>query len=647
LWSEGAFLTTTLRSWRFWLILSGAALLWATAYQAPTQHRMAFGGDPSTQRRYDDTPFIRGFNAAEPASTTAQPWWTQMPYRWATPEATMVLPGLSSAPLLVEMRAAGHPNAPNTLVQVQHQQQTTDLLLTPQARRYQWLGQPTSTGDLELNFSAPAYQPTNDPRDLGFVAFTARIATINGLAWPAFGTLGWLLATLALTTLIIRRLTPTWNLALAFVTPLVLLVALLLTSQRAGLAVFAPSLCMLVAGCYLVANSLTWFGRRWLPHPQLAWLSALIVLAFAIRLGGMLHPHTRFSDLGLNANNLFTTTLGNVISTERLPGRAGGGEAPYPPGQYLLLAPTQLLLEPDSTGRELAIMFGAALLDALVLGGVWCLARTVAGYRVAWFAALLYLLPRPILLSFSVGEFANLYGQSLALPLLGLLALAGHQLQRSRFWLAGIVLVLFGLTGHSGVSISLSLLLGSLGLIWLGQRWRSAELWRLVSMGFVGYTLTALIYYSAFLHLVGAADTTPSPASGNPLERVVNVFLNLERGNVLISPLLLLLGLLGLIFLLGSQRSTTLDSAQTSTRQLLAAWWLAAGLSLAPLLFSNQTVRWSAFLAPALAICAGVGVARFWRRGLAARSMVVGGLGLLMWIGANFWVERLRDYLHE
>jgi hypothetical protein len=74
-----------------------------------------------------------------------------------------------------------------------------------------------------------------------------------------------------------------------------------------------------------------------------------------------------------------------------------------------------------------------------------------------------------------------------------------------------------------------------------------------------------------------------------------------------------------------------------SLRLLLVAWWGGTLLSLGPLLFTNQTVRWSVFLYPALCLSAGPLFARLWRRGSAGRLVTAPALAFLIWSGCAFW----------
>ncbi|MBK9942898.1 MAG: hypothetical protein IPP13_14930 [Kouleothrix sp.] len=214
---------------------------------------------------------------------------------------------------------------------------------------------------------------------------------------------------------------------------------------------------------------------------------ALVMLALALRLGGMLHPYAIFSDARLNTHNLTGVIQGTLLFTEALPSEAGGGEAPYPPGHYLIVAPLQLLIAPGEAALHTLEKLANALADSLVVGLLWhMLRRGGYGERAALLGAALYVLPGPLLKSLSVGEFANVFGQALALPLLAYLALSARRLATPR-GLAGLAALLaLALLGHLGVTISLAGMLAALGLIWLARpatrpaagRLRSAGCWR-------------------------------------------------------------------------------------------------------------------------------------------------------------------------
>jgi hypothetical protein len=475
---------------------------------------------------------------------------------------------------------------------------------------------------------------------------------------------------------IARRLGVTRHWMLLVGVLLTFLLTLLLAFWRLPLTVFTAKLAWLSLGCYGLALVLLRVPLR-VANPQVAPDSrrvhaatvtlphsgtighyavvGLVVLAFAVRIGGMLHPHYKFSDIGLNVNNQLFFNSGSVYQTEGLPAEAGGGDAPYPPGQYIVLAPLQLLFPSGRASVELLLQIGNALLDSLVVGAIWyVLRRRLHGQLAALIGALLYVLPPPALKSFSVGEFANLFGQGLTIPLLVALATVPHRLREPRVFGVVLALMLFALLGHSGVTISVVLLLGYLGLVWLvGPRtWRNVRY--LLMLSGIAALLVGVVYHSAFVHLFAtqaSAAYTSSTLSfatklGNELNRVF------AGGLSPLTPLVVGLGALGVVVIAKRQRhSFRLYGFQSaiavpSLWPLLLAWWGSIFLSLVSLLVRAQTVRWDLFLYPAL--CLGVGplLAQFWRRGWAARVVVVVVLAFLLLRGLIFWLTLIINYLH-
>jgi hypothetical protein len=462
----------------------------------------------------------------------------------------------------------------------------------------------------------------------------------------------------------------------------VLVSASLLATYPFALTVFTPTLAALAASCatiVLVCRVGFWAMARGaandqtplrISHRQFA-IIALVVLAFALRLGGMLNPYARFSDHVFNANNLFKVSLGIVHLTAGLPEEAGGGNAPYPPGMYLLQLPAQLFFPANTAVRVLLVQSSVAFLDSLIAALIWLLLRRAGlGQRAALFGAALYLLPPPLLESFSVGEYANIGGQFLALPALALLALSqparemtDGQASRQWFWY-WLPLLCIGLLGHLGVTMSLLSLLGCVWLVGLGSavtQWRKARTTPprfapgLIALGGAGALLAVvLIYYSAppYLAILGerlTAETTVTAADNSSAQAVladqVLSFLGLMRpeGRAPLPTLLVCSCLVGLA-LLWSRRRQSDEQYRLGT--LLTAWGLGILLLQAFLLVfvASQGVRWPHFIYPALCLGAGPALAMLWRRGGSGRFVVGAVLAAVLTFGLDFWIVQIRDY---
>jgi hypothetical protein len=294
---------------------------------------------------------------------------------------------------------------------------------------------------------------------------------------------------------------------------------------------------------------------------------------------------------------------------------------------------------------RLLLKIANAVWDSLVVGFVWyVLRRSGCGSRAALLGAALYVLPPPLLKSLSVGEFANVFGQGLALPLLALLATRARELQRKPFLVVLTALFALALLGHLGVTISLICLLGCLGLFWLIRSETRPAFRSLLFAGVLAGALAALFYYSALGDvLIGRIDRPLPVASGDIAPSSAQKFI--QQINFVyvygIHALALALGLIGVALV-----TLAPARARAALPTLLLAWWGGTLLSLGLLLFANQGVRWQAFLYPALCLGAGPALAALWPRGRSGKLVTVGLVAFLGWYGLAFWVGQISDYLH-
>jgi hypothetical protein len=340
---------TWLREREVWVILLVGVAVAALVYQLPYRHRIDIGGDQATRLRGFDRPFIgqgrnmsygRGFNAEEP---DAPNWYelTQAPYRWTESHATVHVPGIGGGDWLIAVRALPPANRPTPSRWGDGARQA-EIGLRPnlegRPRVYRMLARADTNGDLILEFLTPRFEAPGDPRDLGFVMYEIGIAALAGARLPALPLLGMLAALLALGYGGARRAGVARRQALGAGLVAALGLGLLLARWRLGFTIFAPALLAIAAGCYglmVVLLRLPVFsaGRAATDRPQLAGRQAgvvagLIVLAFAVRASGLLHPYAWQSDVGLNANNLALPGAGvvggQIYFTEALPARTGG-----------------------------------------------------------------------------------------------------------------------------------------------------------------------------------------------------------------------------------------------------------------------------------------------------------------------------------
>jgi hypothetical protein len=275
--------------------------------------------------------------------------------------------------------------------------------------------------------------------------------------------------------------------------------------------------------------------------------------------------------------------------------------------------------------------------------------------------------------SFSIGEYANLGGQILALPVLALLAL-GHNtrtgrhkpgtsrsLVRSPF----SVLLCLGLLSHLGVAISLVLVLLAAWLLsvgsWLSSKARSSGMHAdtlafspaaLTIGGVLAAAFAIIFYYSApeFIALYAerfASDAPTPPTQQAPfLATAGSLLLDLFTPGSRLLPLTVAAGLVGVLLLWqrGSRQHTAHSFA--SLRLTLLAWWVGSMLSLGLLLVAQQGVRWQHFLYPALCLSGAVALAAFGRRGRAGHVVSLIAVLAILSHGLIMWVWQMYDYLH-
>ena len=679
---EGRAIAGFVREPEIWIALAGGLILWALAYQAPFVYQIDVGGSRQTMRQWDDQPFLVGFNDPEPDGLDTHPDVT--PYRWTRDESTIRLPGVGGGRWLATILAgSGRSTGESVTSRWDDGATTTAVTVEALPKVYRLVADADGGGDLTLRLVAPQLQAPNDPRTLGLMMFRVSVAPLGGVQVPATRQLALLAAALALVYLLLRRLVCAPRAALAAALGLAALAAALLAGPRMALTLITPRLPAILIGCYALGLALDALYRYviadcrlqiadWHPrtvahpssfvaapsppvarrssfgvlHPPL--VVGLIVLALALRVVGVVHPHMRSSDDGLNTNNLIGFTRGEVYFTEALPSEAGGGPAPYPPGQYIVFAPALLLLPRDFSSLRMMLRVGNALWDSLVVGVLWyALRRGGYGPRAALLGAALYILPAPLLRSLSIGEFANVFGQALALPPLVLLAVRARTLQRPPFPAILAGLLALALLGHLGVTISLVCLLGCLVLVWLIRLETRRAVRVLAIAGLIAGALVALLYYTAFGDLLSARLAAPAPAGGAPLsvaEKLGNQIGALPAYGL--SPLALALGALGAVLVALRARPRLGNGSRPALGALLIAWWGGTLLSVGLLLFAGQGVRWQQFLYPALCLGVGPALAGLWPRGRPGRLVAAALLGFLLWYGLSYWVAQIVNYKH-
>ncbi len=644
-----------------WGALGIALALWGLAYQVVSTVRLDVGGDREARRRGFDTPFLVNFNDSEPADAPDRPWYLAdtPPYRWTRDVSGVVLPGAGGDLWLVRITtASGRPDgsAVSSVWRIADGSPMT-LQIDAQRRTYAMLARTDPAGDLRLTFETPRLTAPSDPRILGIPVFRVVATPAQSAPYrPAWATLAWMTAALAGMYALARRTSAPFRRAayapVVVVAITALFVAWMIATRRMDATVFAPTVAVWVWAAYALTPFVEAALRATQSAEDVATAAGLTATAWFVRVVGMLHPYTLTSDLGLHVNNLADVARGIIFFTEGLPCRAGAGPQPYPPGGYLALLPVILLTGADRAALALLVQAGTALLESLTVAILWLLLRRAgAGTTATLYTAVIYALAPPILRAYSVGEMANLLAQALVTPLILWMALTLHD----RSWkaaLSGAALILFILLSHGGVALSTGAMLAVwffLLLVWRrNQEPRGAPLrWELpVAAGIAGVA-SLVLFYSAFGYVAEARRAAQETLAaqgmicppGDPLLDKLNWWIVgfIFSPGAPIPPPALAAGITGVFIAARSHNS--------AIRIVLAACWLGAVASLGTLLFSDQPVRWTIFIYPALCIGAGMALEQWQRRSRIGAALAVTVFLFLIWYGAADWIRQVSEYL--
>jgi len=224
--------------------------------------------------------------------------------------------------------------------------------------------------------------------------------------------------------------------------------------------------------------------------------------------------------------------------------------------------------------------------------------------------------------------------------------------------LVGTMLTLIILLSHGGVALST----GAMLAVWLLLRtvwrrpsdqttvttyWRTALPWRPIGAFAVAGIAALALFYSTFGHIAeerriaqaGLAAQGIVCPPGDPLLSKLNWWIPglIFPPGAPVAPLALAIGVTGAVLINRSQRG--------GLGAMLAACWLGTCASLGTLLISDQPVRWTIFVYPALCVGAGAALAELRRRERAGALLTFTILWFLIWYGVADRVRQVSEYL--
>jgi hypothetical protein len=353
------------------------------------------------------------------------------------------------------------------------------------------------------------------------------------------------------------------------------------------------------------------------PRASLAWVAGALIVRFLLGL----HPAFPAVDVFFHAHKLSAYEVGTLITSHV----GGFGEKgvlpiPYPPLLYAVLSP----FLSSGASAETLLRLAAALLEGTAPFVVYGLMRAAGATReAAGFAgAALAAMPEGLLV-LAKGIAANILGSWIGLGVLWS-AVAGAA------WLL-VPASALALLAHPGSSACLLGLLGS-WTTWFGGRQRR----RLLVSIAIGLLIAWLVYYRHVVSLTAASLARIGSAAGQ--EPAVFFDVRWIHVGKLLQNVVLKFGLTPVALAWVGFRSSR---CPVILRSLLVPWLALGALLGALAVVTPLAVRFEYFLAPAVAMAAGVGLVEWSERHgrasahgmLAVSALIQLGLGALLLAG--------------
>lgn len=575
----------------------------------PVAYEIAVGGDRVSQLRYLDEPFIANFNPPEPAE-----WPTsEQPRRWSKSDWRISWPNAGQGWWISHISVNTTPRPADNPAQIEFTVPHMSGVVVPNAVRTLHLLTKSidETPRVEARMNALAI--AGDNRDLGIVVTHIGITSLGTiirsqlmLALVLFGAL------FAVTLRVIMREYWWSGTSVLFV----LLALSTYTHAEWWLVHTHTVIASTGIGLLLSAATMRWTN----PHDRA--LLSVIGMSVVAQLILLNSPWLRSSDISMHVRMFNQVLTGDMLFTAQLPCEAGAQEAPYPVIAYLIAAPFGALLN-ERWWHIAVLQSGSIVLHSIAL---WYTGRILSREMsqpsqvvLIWgiFAASSPFLVRAL----HIGEISNTWAHALYL-----VAVMSWFDTRSDWRVRG-GLSLLVLLSHTGITITYLATM----LVFCAWKWREHRRVPLHDLLILTSSLAigGMIYYSQFLTTTVAGVAVAGCPPNYPIAVRMSTVANDWAWPLFIS------GMVGLMI-----------PASVRTRQWVMMGIGAAILSIALLLFRDQTVRWALAVTPFVALPASFILIGFMRRQRAGKIMALCVILLSIWmIYAMRW-EYVRVYLH-
>lgn len=682
----------------------GTVILFALVWQVPFNYKI----DPERDTHLDE-PFLQNFHAVEPANGTseANPFyyrWSKGEGRLTFPGI-----GRNSYQLKITLTANLNPNPQFQLYAnetriggvytVAEGIQTFEFDIPAEAIQGR-------SGDLTVFVQFTPFNPRGDPRTLGFAFLSAEISGSGSFPLiPAVNQMAYLLVTVLLVCAIVLISGGTALAASITGGIFALILAWVVVSARAWLTVFSERMVFALFLSLLAVTifiSIAWLIRKFLTgrssvsgHPLSngwSWAISIFGLALAVRFGGMIYPGMFSVDIGFHVNNYTALWENGEIFRKISSAEWGGRQTYYPPTSYIFAGLFRWLFEDTIT----LLRFWMCLLDSARALLIFFLVKRASGEARAGVISALLVVSMPVgLISVSFGQVAQLTGEFVALAILVMVVVYGHLLHKWQYFSPTLLLLIIAFVQHPGVILLTGLSFFVIAIVFFFRK-REGNKALLVIFALALLISIGLYHRVTLVDMIPQAwQTLESKLSGKPLpneapkpgkflvggsvndlrlglrQRWVNDFGEFISGGLSgfwkeaqvyyqVIPLVFIPYALFRLFrqAFGSKgqraEATTNDELPVTTPKdssLRLAWaslaWISAVVIFAMVgLVLNLYVRYSLFLLPVVAACAGIALAQLWKRGeFWGRLLTVGICAFIFVSGLILYFDRVIYYI--
>jgi hypothetical protein len=340
----------------------------------------------------------------------------------------------------------------------------------------------------------------------------------------------------------------------------------------------------------------------WLHRSERSVAVGLLALLLLLKLGSWTYPLTLRSDADFQANRMAQLLRGNWYPTS-VTQHEPPFRIPYPVALYVVAAPLAKLRLDLVPALELSTAVFDVLVSGLLLFVGW---RFLDDFRAGALAAVLYQLVPMNGLSFSAGNFTNLFALSMV-TLAFTLLLSAFDAGDRRAVLGFALATLLALTAHFG-----TLLEGIvLWPVWLVLFWlcpvpaRDAR--KALTIAACGGFLVAGLYYLGYLDLI-TSQSERALEGGESSSRVLGLAYRVAFAREQLGLVFLAAAFLGSLGFLRRPLASGIHAA-------LSGWFIATLLFLALDLLTALEIRYWLQALPLLALSSGLYLSKAYDRG--------------------------------